>query len=84
MDYFIDVLRFWALNVSVELLSMEGQKALGFHQKYNNLYNEDERRSCRFGMIWGQVINDNYHFGWTIPLTTYKLSKSHSKMYFSN
>ncbi len=35
MDYFMDVLRFWAL--SVELLSMEGQKALGFHQKYLNL-----------------------------------------------
>ncbi len=26
--------RFWALNVSVVLLSMQGQKALGFHQKY--------------------------------------------------
>ncbi len=26
-------LSFWALNMSVVLLSMEGQKALGFHQK---------------------------------------------------
>ncbi len=37
MDYFDDVfdssLCFWALNVSVVLPSMQGQKALGFHQK---------------------------------------------------
>ncbi len=36
MDYFNDVLQpFWALKVLVALLSMQGQKALGFHQ--NNL-----------------------------------------------
>ncbi len=35
---------FWVLNVSVLLLSMQGQKALGFHQKYFNLFSEDERR----------------------------------------
>ncbi len=34
---------FWALNVSVALLSMQGQKALGFHQKYLNLCSEDEQ-----------------------------------------
>ncbi len=28
---------FWASNVVVTLLSMEGQKTLGFHQKYLNL-----------------------------------------------
>ncbi len=33
-------LPFWALNVAVALLSMEGQKALGFHQKYLNLCSE--------------------------------------------
>ncbi len=40
---------FWALNVSVVLLSMQGQKALGFHQKYPNLCYEDEQRSYGFG-----------------------------------
>ncbi len=46
MDYFNDVLTtFWALNVVVPLLSMQGQKALEFHQKYLNLCFEDERRS---------------------------------------
>ncbi len=43
-----------ALNVSVALLSMQSQKALGFHQKYFNLCSEDERRSYRFGMISGK------------------------------
>ncbi len=28
----MSLLCFWALNVSVALVSMEGQKALGFHQ----------------------------------------------------
>ncbi len=36
-------LPFWALKVVVVLLSMEGQKALRFHQKYLNLCSEDER-----------------------------------------
>ncbi len=42
MDYFNDVLilRFCAWIV-VPLLSMEGQKALRFHQKYLNLCSED-------------------------------------------
>ncbi len=37
MDYFNDVLLlslFWAFNVSVASLFLEGQKALGFHPKY--------------------------------------------------
>ncbi len=34
MDYFNDaLLPFWAMNVPVPLMSMLGQKALGFHQK---------------------------------------------------
>ncbi len=39
MDHFNYVLTtfFWALIVVVHLLSMQGQKALGFHQKYLNL-----------------------------------------------
>ncbi len=35
-------------NISVVLLSMEGQIALGFHQKYLNLCSNDERRSYGF------------------------------------
>ncbi len=33
----MSLLSFWALNVSVQLLSIQGQKAVGFHQKYLNL-----------------------------------------------
>ncbi len=68
MDYFIDVLTtFWAFTFSVALVSMQGQKALWFHQKYLNLCSEDEQRCYRFGMIW--VINDRISIsGWTIPL----------------
>ncbi len=39
----MSLLPFWALNVSVVLLSMQGQKALGFCQKYLNLFSEDEQ-----------------------------------------
>ncbi len=46
---------FWALNVSVALLSMQGQKALGFHQKY-------ELSSYGFGTTQGWVINDRISF----------------------
>ncbi len=67
MDYFNDVLT--TLDVSVVLLSMQGQKALGFHQKYLHLCSEDERRSYRFGTTWGWEINDRiFIFGWTNPL----------------
>ncbi len=50
MDYFnMSLLPFCALNVSVALLYMEGQKALGVHQKYNNLYSKYEQRSYVYG-----------------------------------
>ncbi len=48
MDYFNDfddLLPFWALNVSVPMLSMEGQKALGLNQKCLHLCSKDEQRS---------------------------------------
>ncbi len=52
------------------LLSMQGQKALGFHQKYLNLCFENEWRSYWFGTTWLWVINDRIKiFGLTIPLT---------------
>ncbi len=64
------LLPFWYLNVSVPLLSMQCQKALGFHQKYLNLCSEDERRFYGFGTTWGWVINNIiFIFGWTITLT---------------
>ncbi len=46
-DYFNAVLT--TLNLSAALLSMQGQKALGFHKKYLNLCYEDEQRSYGFG-----------------------------------
>ncbi len=36
-------------NITVALLSTEGQRALRFHQKYLNLCSEDDRRSYGFG-----------------------------------
>ncbi len=65
----MSLLPFWALNVVVPLLSMQGQKALGLHQKYLNLCSEDEQSSYRCETTWGWVINDMiFIFGWTIPL----------------
>ncbi len=53
-------------NISVVLLSMQGQIALRFHQKYLNLCSEDERRFYVFGTTWGWVINDIiFILGWT-------------------
>ncbi len=44
--------------------SMQGQKALGFHQKYLHLC------SYGFGTTWGCAINDSILLlGWTIPLS---------------
>ncbi len=48
---FNDVLTmFLGLERAGTLLSMEGQKVLGFHQKYLNLFSKDEQRSYGFGM----------------------------------
>ncbi len=41
IDYFIS----GSGNISVVLLFMEGQRAIGFHQKYLNLCSKDEQRS---------------------------------------
>ncbi len=51
MDHFNDVVTtFLSLEHSVE-----GQKALGLHQKYLNLCSEAEQRSYGFGKTRGQV-----------------------------
>ncbi len=65
----MSLLPFWVLNVSVAFLSMEGQKALGFHQKYLNLCYEDKQSPLRFETTRGWIINDrSFIFEWTIPL----------------
>ncbi len=65
----MSLLPFWDLYVVVVLLSMQGQKALRFHQKHLNLCSKDEWGSYGFGTTWGWVINDSiFIFGWTIPL----------------
>jgi len=56
------ILPFWALNVVVLLLSMQDQKALGFHQKYLKLCSEDKRRSYWFGkvlLVWNDMRVSN-------------------------
>ncbi len=70
MDYFNDVLTtFLGLERGTfNVLSMEGQKALGFHQKYLNLWSEDDRGSYWFGTTWGSINDSDFIFGWTIPL----------------
>ncbi len=40
----MSLLPFWALNVTVLLLYMQGQKALRLHQKYLNFCSENELR----------------------------------------
>ncbi len=37
-------------NIAVALLSMQGQRAFRFHQKYLNLCSEDKRKSYGFDM----------------------------------
>ncbi len=67
---------------------MQGQKALGFLQKYLNLCSEDEWKSCGFGTAGEWVINDRiFIFGWTIPLrmqSSYLAIMSFPWMYLEN
>ncbi len=57
-------LNYSVLTVVVPLLSMEGQKSLGFHKNYLNLCSEDKWRTYRFETAWGRVINDiSFYFG---------------------
>ncbi len=71
MDFKMSLLCFWALNVVVSLLSMEGQKALGFHRTYPNLCSEDHKnrndRICIFVwtnplISWSRCIGLELHF----------------------
>ncbi len=64
-------------NISVVLLSTEGQRALRIHQRYLTLCSEDEQTSYRFGTTWGWVINDRtFILGWTKPLKSCFLCSS--------
>ncbi len=77
-------------NISVVLLSVQGQRALWFHQKYLHLCSEDEWRSYGFGTTWGWVINDRiFILGWTIPLSSsfffffFLLNLNYWKLFFT-
>ncbi len=49
----MSLLPFWALNVSVVLLSMQGQKALRFNQKYLNF-----QRWMKILWVWKDMMVD--------------------------
>ncbi len=51
-------------NISVAFPSMQGQRALRFHQKYLNLCSEDEQRTYGFGTTWGWIIDDRIFILW--------------------
>ncbi len=68
----MSLLPFWALNVSVALLSMRVRKLSDFIRNIlicvSNM-NKGLTGSERINYSWGWVINDRiYIFGWTIPL----------------
>ncbi len=65
----VTLLPFWALNVVVVLLSMQGQKALGFKNVLICVL-KINKKVLRFGTTWAWVINDRILiFGWTNLLT---------------
>ncbi len=69
----MSLLSFWALNVVVALLSMQGQKALGFDQK---IFSFVFLRSTKVLRVWNNMRVINYRifiFGWTIPLIVNKM-----------
>ncbi len=49
----ISLLHFWTLVGLITVMSMEGQRALGIHQKYLDLCSEDEQSSYGFGTTRG-------------------------------
>ncbi len=66
----MSLLPFWALSMSVALLSMEVQRALRFHQKYFNLCSEEEWRSYRIRTTWEWVTNDRISISLTSDTLT--------------
>ncbi len=70
VDYVLGYSPKWR-KIVISLLSMEGQRALGFYQQYIDLCYKDEWRSYGFGKTRGWVIiNDRiFIFWWTIPLS---------------
>ncbi len=62
----MSLLRFWALIMVVPLLSMEGQKALRFHQNiFICVPKMTEGHGTGFWTTWGGVIN--FHFWVNYP-----------------
>ncbi len=58
----MSLLHCWVLNVVDSLLSMEGQKALGFHQKYLDLCFEDEQKSYGLKLHEGEKLMTELSF----------------------
>ncbi len=55
----MSLLPFWSLKEVVALLSMQGQKSLGFHQKYLHLCSKMNRSLIHgFGTTWGWVMTE--------------------------
>ncbi len=75
----MSLLPFCALKMVVAWLSMQGQRAVRFHQKYLNLCSEDERRSYGFGTTGRIGTNDDVqrykcdHHDVLAPLNVYML-----------
>ncbi len=65
----MSLLRFWVLNVSVALLSMQVRKLSDFIKNIL-MHSEDEQMSYRCGTTWWWVNKERiFIFEWTIPLT---------------
>ncbi len=73
----MSLLPFCALNMVVAWLSMQGQRAVRFHQKYLNLCSEDERRSYGFGTTGTNDDVQHYKCDHDVlaPLNVYMLCK---------
>ncbi len=65
----MSLLPFRTLNMSVALLSMQGQKALRFHYNYLNLCSEDERMKIKVLWVRNNMRGSNlFIVESTIPL----------------
>ncbi len=83
----MSLLPFWAPNMSVALLSMQGQKALDFIKNILICVPKDVRKSYRFGTTLGWVIKDRIFWaqffgGWTTPFKISRFMFMHYLTFF--
>ncbi len=71
--FLMSLLPFWTPNMSVALLSMQGQKALDFIKNILICVPKDVRRSYRFGTTLGWVIKDRFFGGVNYPFQNFTL-----------